>query len=253
MKMRFVKKGLQAIVMLATVFLVAAGPRVAFAQPESEHPGAIKNGEVPNTASAKEQAEENEEHGPLPINWFDTDNKTQIPYIAYVFNFGLLIILYTWLGKKPLGVALKERRASIAKDIEEAQKMKKEAKQRAKKYQAKLEGLDQELEGAKQALVAAGKADKERIVRDAQEKAARMERDAKSLLEQESRQAHEDLVKETIELAVKEAEDLLKQRVLPEDHERLAEDFLAQLGKKSGPSLAPPAGPGTTNPPGGAA
>ena len=246
MKRPFVKKGLQVVLALAATFVVATSSRATLAQEEPigaahEHPGAIKNGEVPNAESAKEQAEENEEHGPKPINWFDFDNKTQIPYSVYVLNFAILMYGYYALGKKPMKAALVERRASIAKEIEEAQKMKKEAKQRAKKYQAKLEGLDQELEGAKQALIDAGKADKERIVREAQEKAARMERDAKALLEQESRQAHEDLVKETIEAAVREAEELLKQRVLPEDHERLAEDFLAQLGKKSGSSLAPPA------------
>ena len=239
---------IRAAVALAAIFAVGATSRVAWAVEEEPnealtHPDAIKNGEVPNAESAKEQAEENEEHGPLPINWFDFDNKKQVPYSVYVLNFGILIFLYVSLGKKPIQSALKDRRASIAKEIEEAQKMKKEAKQRAKKYQAKLEGLDQELEGAKQALIDAGKADKERIVREAQEKAARMERDAKSLLEQESRQAHEDLVKETIEAAVREAEELLKQRVLPEDHERLAEDFLVQLGKSSGPSMAPPAAP----------
>ncbi|HEX7664033.1 MAG TPA: hypothetical protein VF407_05980, partial [Polyangiaceae bacterium] len=54
-------------------------------------------------------------------------------------------------------------------------------------------------------------------------------------------QAHQDLVHEAIEAAVREAEELLKKRVMPEDHERLAEDFLASLGKKGGPSIAPPA------------
>lgn len=248
MKRSFVNKGLKAIVTLAAVLAIGLVARTTRAHQEepagalNEHPGAIKNSEVPNAESAKEEAEESEEHGgPKPINWFDFDNKKQIPYSVYVLNFAILMYGYYALGKKPMKAALVERRASIAKEIEEAQKMKKEAKQRAKKYQAKLEGLDQELEGAKQALIDAGKADKERIVREAQEKAARMERDAKALLEQETRQAHEDLVKETIEAAVREAEELLKQRVLPEDHERLAEDFLAQLGKKSGSSFAPPA------------
>jgi F-type H+-transporting ATPase subunit b len=239
------KRLFRAVATLAAVIALAGVSRATFAQPEEDlsHPGAIKSGEVPNTTTAKEQAEENEEGGPLPINWVDFGNKKQIPYSVYLLNFGILIYVYVSFGKKPVREALKERRDSIAKDIEEAQKMKKEAKQRAKKYQAKLEGLDAELVGAKQALIDAGKADKDRIVREAQEKAARMERDAKSLLEQESRQVHEDLVKETVEAAVREAEELLKQRVLPEDHERLAEDFLAQLGRRGGPSLAPPAAP----------
>ncbi|MGH7330421.1 MAG: ATP synthase F0 subunit B, partial [Polyangiaceae bacterium] len=152
MKRRF-SRAIHAFLMLAAIFAIATATRATRAgqqddNEELEHPGAIKNGEVPNAETAKE---ENEEHGPLPINWIDFGNKAQVPYAVYVLNFGILVFLYWRLGKKPIKDALKDRRASIAKEIEEAQKMKKEAKQRAKKYQAKLEGLDQELEGAKQA------------------------------------------------------------------------------------------------------
>lgn len=243
MKRIVLKRALVALPFCAFLAVASvAGPALAQEEPVTGHPATVhgNNGETPENATPGEEHAEHE-HALKPVNWFDFDNKEQIPYSVYLLNFGVLCFLYWYFGKGPLSQGLKDRRASIAKEIEEAQKMKKEAKQRAKKYQAKLEGLDQELEGAKQALIEAGKADKDRIVRDAQEKAARMERDAKALLEQERRQLHEDLVMETIEAAVKEAEELLKQRVLPEDHERLAEDFLASLGKKSGASLAPSA------------
>jgi F-type H+-transporting ATPase subunit b len=221
---------------------------VSYAAPHdhasTEKPGAIKNGETPEGAAGEEASEEGEgEHALKSINWIDFDNKKQVPYAIYLMNFGILIFLYVRLGKKPIQEGLKARRESIAKEIEEAQKMKKEAKARAKKYQAKLAGLDEELAAAKQGLIEAGEADKARIVREAEEKAARMNRDAAALLEQESRQVHEDLVNETVEAAVREAEELLKKRVMPEDHERLAEDFLASLGKRPPPNLATPNAP----------
>ncbi len=203
-------------------------------------PGAEMNGADPEDASGEEASEAGEgEHALKAINWTDFSNTKQVPYVVYFGNFVLLIGLYVYFGKKPVAEGLKARRDSIAKEIEEAQKMKKEAKQRAKKYQAKLEGLDEELASAKQGLIEAGEADKARIVREAEEKAARMNRDAAALLEQETRQIHEDLVNETVEAAVREAEELLKKRVMPEDHERLAEDFLASLNKRPAPSLAP--------------
>ena len=204
-------------------------------------PQAETNGEVPEAASGEEASEAGEgEHALKSINWFDFDNKKQVPYSVYLMNFVLLIALYVKMGRKPIAEGLKSRRESIAKEFEEAQKLKKEAKQRAKKYQAKLAGLDDELASAKQGLIEAGEADKARIVREAEEKAARMNRDAAALLEQESRQVHDDLVNETVEAAVREAEELLKKRVMPEDHERLAEDFLASLGKRPPPNLATP-------------
>jgi F-type H+-transporting ATPase subunit b len=235
----------------ASLFIAAAFSlisAISYAAPPSHghrgasptKPGAARNGETPEAASDKEESEENEgEHALKSINWLDFNNTKQVPYLVYLGNFALLIYLYVRLGKKPIAEGLKSRRESIAKEIEDAQKMKKEAKQRAKKYQAKLEGLDEELASAKQGLIEAGEADKARIVREAEEKAARMNRDAAALLEQETRQIHEDLVNETVEAAVREAEELLKKRVMPEDHERLAEDFLASLNKRPAPSLAP--------------
>src|SRR6185437_3383342 len=90
------------------------------------------------------------EHGLKDINWFDITNTKQPPYIAMLFNFGLLIWIYVRFGKKPIQEGLQGRRDEIAKEIEEAQRMKKEAKSRAKKYQALLAGLTEELEATKQ-------------------------------------------------------------------------------------------------------
>src|SRR5207237_7812994 len=92
------------------------------------------------------------------------------------------------------------------------------------------------------ALVEAGKADRDRIVREAEEKAARMEKDAVFLVEQELKQLRQDLTREAVEIAVAAAEELLKKRVTPVDQERLAEDYLAELAAKtkSAPSIPVP-------------
>ena len=193
--------------------------------------------------SAHELGEEHEGAEPKDMNWFDTSNKKQPPYIAALFNFALLLFIYYRFGKKPVMDALKNRRAAIAKEIEDAQRMKNEAKGRAKKYQAKLAGLGDELEATKQGLLDAGKADQERIVREAEEKAARMRKDAAFMLDQEVRQMKLDLVKETVDVAIAAAEELLKKRVTQADQDRLAEEFLAQLASRSKKSLAPPAAP----------
>jgi F-type H+-transporting ATPase subunit b len=147
------------------------------------------------------------------------------------------------MGRKPIAEGLKNRRAAVAKEIEEAQRMRAEAEERAKVYQAKLDKLEEELATARAALVEAGKGEKERIIREAEEKAARLQKDAEFLVEQEMKQLRHDLLRETVEMAVSTAEELLKKRITPADQERLAEDYLADLGAqhKAGASLAPPA------------
>ena len=64
-----------------------------------------------------------------------------------------------------------------------------------------------------------------------------------------------DLVKETVDVAIAAAEDLLKKRITQADQERLADEFLMQLAARGKKSVMPPphvpptpSGPGT--PPG---
>jgi F-type H+-transporting ATPase subunit b len=180
-------------------------------------------------------------HGPKPMNWVDFGNKEQAPYVSQLINFAVLLAIFYFVGKKPVMEGLKARRASVAKEIEEAQRMKKEADARAKMYQAKLDSLEEELATTKAALVEAGKGERDRIIKEAEEKAERMARDAKEQIVQEAKQMQQDLVRDTVEIAMAAAEELLRQKITPADHERLADEFLASLGKPAA-SISPPRG-----------
>lgn len=171
-------------------------------------------------------------HGPEAINWTDIGDHHKPAFIALVVNFGLLVGLYYTLGKKPVAEGLKQRRVNIGKDIEEAQKLLAEAQERAKKYQADLKNADSDAETARAALVSAGKGEAERLLKEANEKADRMRRDAERLVEQERKQLQQDLLVETIDLAVDEAGRLLQKGVSADDHARLAQDLLSELGKR---------------------
>ena len=176
-----------------------------------------------------------------PINWTDFGSDTP-PYLAMLINFGILAAGYYLLGKKPIAAALQNRRDTIAKDIDEANKMLGEAQARAQTYQAKLERLEDEVKMARAALVQAGEAERDRIVSDAEAKAERMRKDSEFLVDQELKQIRQDLWRDTVEAAVGAAEELLKKRVTAADQERMAEDYLADLGGKKS---APIAGAGT--------
>jgi F-type H+-transporting ATPase subunit b len=189
-------------------------------------------------------------HGPEPINWTDIWDKRRPAMIALVINFGVLLTLYYMLGKKPITAALKQRRVTIGKEIDEAQALLAEAKERAKKYQADLKNADVDAATAKTALIAAGKGEVEHILLEAQERAERMKRDADRLVEQERKQVHLDLLHETVDLAVEEAARILEKSVTADDHARLAQDLLAELARRPAAKPATPAGgsvrPGST-------
>ena len=205
-------------------------------KPTAAHEGEGSGERTPAEKAAEEEKEENAP--PADINWVDFGRETP-PYLAMVINFAILIAGYVYLGKKPIAQALKDRRNSIAKEIEEATRMRKEAEKRAKVYQAKLEHLEAEMKTTRETLMRAGEAERERLVVEAEAKAERMRKDAEFLVEQELKQLRVDLQRDTVEAAISAAEELLKKRVTPADQERLAEDYLADLAR----APAHPGGP----------
>jgi F-type H+-transporting ATPase subunit b len=225
-------------------------PGAPGAQPEgtTPHGGAVPPGEGAasgheTTSTAHEETEGHGEHGAKgeheherkPFNFADFGNKEVTPYAALLINFALLVGMYYLMGRKGVADGLKKRRERVAKEIEEAQRMLEEAEGRAKTYQSKLKNLEGELENARKALQEAGKGERDRIVREAEEKAERMKRDAAFLVEQEVKQMREDLTKEAVALAMQAAEEVLKTKVTEADHDRLAQDFLSELDKAAGP------------------
>jgi F-type H+-transporting ATPase subunit b len=230
-------------VIAAGAFALMLGGSYAWAQHQehetppvhpTEHGGAAAgaHGEEHGTHDEHGAAPGGAHHGPEPINWTDLSDVKRPAYIGLLVNFGILVALYYTLGKKPIVQGLKQRRANIGKAIEEAQAMLAEAKERAKKYQADLKDADTHAETAKNALVVAGRREAERLLSETEERAERMTRDAERLVEQERKQLQQDLLVETVNLAVTQAQKLLESSTSPEDHVRLANELLAELAKK---------------------
>ena len=189
-------------------------------------------GSLPPPAGAlppHEAASEHEEAGPEAVNWSDFGNKEQPPYLASVINFAILAIIYVYFGRKPIAEALRARRAEVSKQIEEAETIKREAEARSKQYATKLGDLNDALARTRATLVASGVAEKARIVREAEEKASRMQKDALFMLEQERKQVRMDLQRETVEAALFAAEEILRRKLTDADQERIAEEFLTML------------------------
>ncbi len=186
----------------------------------------------PKPALERHAQQEAATEEPAPINWFEFGTETP-PFLAMVVNFAILGAGYYLFGRKPIAAALQNRRDSIAKEIEEAQRMRHEAEERAKTYQAKLDRLEEEVRSAREALVRSGEAERERIVSEAEAKAERLHKDAQFLVEQEMKQIRQDLWRDTLDVAVAAAEELLKRGVTQADQDRLAEDYLADLGGKT--------------------
>lgn len=218
-------------ILVAVMVLVAAWGLSARAAPPSEERAPHVQAHQDSPSESTEGTTES--HELPPINWFEFGREAP-PFIAMIVNFGILAAGYYLIGRKPIAAALQNRRDSIAREIEEAQRIKSEAEARAKVYQAKLEALEGDLFAAREALLRAGEAERDRIVAEAEAKADRIRKDAEFIALQELKQIRQDLWREVLESATLAAEELLKNRVTAADQERLAEDYLTELGGKKG-------------------
>lgn len=150
--------------------------------------------------------------------------------IAGFVNFGVLVGLLVYLARKPTKAFLVSRRAAVVEGLDEAQKMKAAAEAKYEEYQTRLANLDTELAQIKEEIIASGEAERERIVAEAERKAARLRRETEFLIEQQLKQLRVDLTKETVETAMAAAEKVLRERATDDDQQRLAKAYLTKLG-----------------------
>jgi F-type H+-transporting ATPase subunit b len=149
--------------------------------------------------------------------------------IASFVNFAVLILLFVYLFKDSLKKFLVERRASVERELLEAARLKAAAEAKHKEYSERLAKLDQELAQIKADMIAAGKKERDRIIADAEHKAARMRRETEFIIEQQIKQVRVDLSREAADAAVAAAEELLLRATTTYDQQRLAQEYLTSL------------------------
>ena len=159
---------------------------------------------------------------------------TPLPFGAMLLNSAVLYWLLVRFAKKPIADGLKARKANILRGMQEAGQMKKEAEERLADYEQKLATVDQEIERVRIDMRASGQSERKRILAEAKEKRARMERDAQTLISQELKSARESLIGEMSRAALRSAETTLRTRVTAADQARLAEDYLAGIKTAAG-------------------
>ncbi|HNS96202.1 MAG TPA: ATP synthase F0 subunit B [Polyangiaceae bacterium] len=199
-----------------------------------------------SAAQGREHAahEEHGHHAPGSINWFygflgtDAEAEPSLlwrkpdmppPFMANLINFAVFAYIVVHFGRKPLQEALHSRKQALMKEIDAATKMREEASSRLEKYEDKLKRVDEDIERIRDDFRAQGQREKERILAEAKEARDRMLKDAQFMIEQESKQMRNVLMRDTVEAAMKAAEALLQSKMTAADHERLAEEYIRQL------------------------
>jgi len=199
--------------------LVIASPGLALA--EDAHDESL----------AHEVAEEDsghgahDDHGALSVSSLFKSREFQ----GTLVNFLVLVGLIAWVIRKKGNPALAARRAEVEKELAEAKRLRADAEKRHMETATRLEKLDEEMLEIRGDMIKAGEAERDRIVAQAEEKAARMRKDASFLIEQQIKQLRKDLTQLAASAAVTAAQALLQERTTDEDQDRLAEAYLNRL------------------------
>lgn len=215
----------------------------------------VRHDEAPKPEAAEAHAASaghvaHDESGPPdPINWFTgligeregvepgllwRAPGTPAPFGATLINFGVFVFVVVRFGAKPLAQALRTRKETIMRDIDEATRMREASEKRLAEYEQRIEKIEEDLDRIRREFREQGERERERILAEANERRDRMKKDAEFLLSQELKQMRLDLLNETVEKAVVRASELLGQRLTPAEQDRYLETFLTQLPVRTG-------------------
>lgn len=156
------------------------------------------------------------------------------PFGVWIFDAVLLYAFLIAKTKKPLREALKNRKTTILRGMDDAARMKREAEVRLQQYEDKLAHIDEEVERVRREMREAAETERTRILAEARARRERMEADAKALVAQELAAAAETIKAKMIAGALSSAVSTLKATVAAEDQQRLADEYLAGLGHAGG-------------------
>ena len=134
-----------------------------------------------------------------------------------------------WVVHRKVHPALAARRDEVEKELAEARELRIAAEKRHMETATRLEKLDQEMLQIRSDMIKAGEAERDRIVTQAEEKAARLRKDTSFLIEQQIKQLRQELTQQAAVAAVAAAQELLQERTTDADQDQLAEAYLNRL------------------------
>lgn len=173
------------------------------------------------------------------INWWSWDygqhpknpaHKGWPPPFGYaLINFVVFLGVMGKLAWKPLVNYMADRHTGIAKNLDEAAKLRAEAEATLEQYQAKIAGIDGEIETLLAQIRKQAEEDKARIIANAEAEAKRLRADAERQIAAEIEAARRELRRGVIEAAVATADAMLRKNIAADDQRKMAEKYVAEV------------------------
>jgi F-type H+-transporting ATPase subunit b len=159
----------------------------------------------------------------------EAERPRNAPFTLLVFNFAvLLLILWKW-GAPAARNAAETRSDQIKTALDEAARLRDQAKAKLEEYNGKLKAAQAEIDALVAGLRKDAESDKQRILANADIQAKALQRDADERIAAEIGRARTELQREVTAAAVAVAEKLLRERTTPADQAKLVDGFIHDI------------------------
>ena len=146
-----------------------------------------------------------------------------------VLNFAVLALGCFFIARKPVGQFFSSRTKGIEEELTELERKKADAEKKLAEYEARFRNLEQESEKIVEDYIKQGEDAKTRILAEAEAQAEKLEDMSKRNIEQEFKAAKEVLKQEVVDLAMEQAQALVKKSITTQDQNRLVDDYLKKV------------------------
>ena len=153
-----------------------------------------------------------------------------VALLIQCINFAILLAIIVKFGKKPFKDYLRRRHETVKERIEEAERLIKEAADVKARYAEKLSGLPGEIEAFRAIALKEAEIERTKILDEARSQAVRIREQARLAYEQEMKEAMARVRAEVAARTIKAAEEAVRERFTKEDHDRMVEDFIRNVG-----------------------
>ena len=200
-------------------------PALAFAQ-EGEHAAAGEAHEAAGEGHGEGHGEHGEAHEAPTLDWGRLGWQ--------ILNFGALLFLLVKFGGPPVAKALAARHQQIKSDLASAAETRAAAQARFEQQEKRLASLEHEIAAIAASIKQEAEAEKARLIALSEERARRIREESEFIIEQQIKQAEEDLRREVAAAAVALAEKIVRSQMGPGDQQRMIDSFVGDIATPNG-------------------
>jgi F-type H+-transporting ATPase subunit b len=148
-----------------------------------------------------------------------------------LLNFAILLVVLVKFGGGAINKMLAARHLQLKSDLAAASDLRAAAEAKLASQEQRLGRLESEIEELRQSIRQEAESEKHRLMAAADERARRIQSETAFLVEQQVREAEVKLRRESVEVALGMAEDILRRAVGPADQQRFLDRFVADAAE----------------------